>query len=271
MSVAMEQGQDQVEIGGLTVAFRRAGTGPPVILLHGATLDSRAWLRTLDDLSDEFTVVAWDAPGSGRSSDPPESFRLPDFADCLAGFIEALGLDRPHVVGVSFGAALALQLYALHSRVPRTLILVGAYAGWAGSLPPEIVAERLGRAVRSAKRPPAEWARDMVATYFSDKAPADLVDEVVAIVSDCRPVWTRTAAHALAEADLRDTLPDIRVPTLLLNGENDVRSPVTVAEDLQAKIPGSRLVVVPEVGHVVDLEAPERFRAEIREFMRTAT
>ena len=266
-----EVGEGQVEIGGRTIAFRRAGSGPPVVLVHGATVDSRAWIPTIHDLAGTFTVVAWDAPGAGRSSDPPESFRLPDFADCLAGFIDEVGLDRPHVVGVSFGAALALQLYQRHPAVPRTLTLVGAYAGWAGSLPREIVDERLRRAIQNAERPPASWAPEMVATYFSEAAPTNLIDEVVAIVSDCRPVWIRTAAYALAEADLRDALPEIGVPTLLLNGENDVRSSVTVAQDLRSKIPGSRLVVVPGVGHAVELEAPERFQAEIREFMRTAT
>ena len=88
-------------------------------------------------------------------------------------FIDEVGLDRPHVVGVSFGAALALQLYQRHPAVPRTLTLVGAYAGWAGSLPREIVDERLRRAIQNAERPPASWAPEMVATYFSEAAPTN--------------------------------------------------------------------------------------------------
>jgi pimeloyl-ACP methyl ester carboxylesterase len=61
-------------------------------------------------LSNEFTVVAWDAPGCGESSDPPDTFRSPDYADCLAGFIEAIGLERPHVAGLSFGSVLTRPL-----------------------------------------------------------------------------------------------------------------------------------------------------------------
>src|SRR2546427_6429206 len=96
--------------------------------------DGREWRRQTDDLSDAFTVVAWDAPGSGRSSDPPESFRMPDYADCLAGFMEALGLRRPCIAGLSFGGALALELYRRHPTIPAALVLAGAYAGWSGSL-----------------------------------------------------------------------------------------------------------------------------------------
>src|SRR5215207_6299493 len=128
----------EVEVSGLRVGYEREGTGPPLVLLHGGFgFDSRSWRRQMDALSDQYTVVAWDAPGCGRSSDPPPTFRLPDYADCLAGFIGALGLSRPHVLGLSFGGALALQLFGQHPAVPRTLILAGAYAGWAGSLPPD--------------------------------------------------------------------------------------------------------------------------------------
>ncbi|MCL7412208.1 MAG: alpha/beta hydrolase [ANME-2 cluster archaeon] len=113
------------------------------MLLHGALSDSREWHRQLDELSDDFTVVVWDAPGCGRSDDLPETFRLPDYADCLAAFIEEIVLVRPHVLGLSFGGGLALELYRRYPAIPRSLILASAYAGWAGSLPPEVVEERL--------------------------------------------------------------------------------------------------------------------------------
>ncbi len=127
---------ETIEVDGLRIAYERAGDGPPLILLHGFVGDGRTlWRPQIEGLSDAFTVVAWDAPGAGRSSDPPEPFGVDAYADCLAGFIEGLGLEEPHVAGLSFGAALALALYRRHPVVPRTLILASAYAGWAGSLP----------------------------------------------------------------------------------------------------------------------------------------
>ena len=81
------------------------------MLLGGFVGDGRStWRRQLADLSDEFTVVAWDVPGSGRSDDPPASFRLPEYADPLAAFMDELGLGRAHVGGLSFGGVLALEL-----------------------------------------------------------------------------------------------------------------------------------------------------------------
>ena len=94
---------DDVEVGGHRIASERKGDGPPLVLLHGWPIDGREWRRQLEGLSDEFTVVAWDARGAGRSTDPLETFRLSDWADCLAAFIEALGLERCHLGGLSWG------------------------------------------------------------------------------------------------------------------------------------------------------------------------
>lgn len=260
---------DEIEVGGLRIAFERRGEGPALVLLHGGYgLDSRQWRRQLDGLSDEFTVVAWDAPGAGRSSDPPEGFRLPDYADCLAGLVEALGLERPHVCGLSFGGGLALELYRRHPTVPRTLVLAGAYAGWAGSLPPEVVAERLERALGEAELPPEEWLPGYIPGMLTEAAPQEMVDEVLSIMSGVHPVGMRVALRAFAEADLREVLPRIDVPTLLLYGELDRRSPLPVAEALHDRIPGSMLMVLPGVGHLSNVEAADSFNREVRDFLR---
>jgi pimeloyl-ACP methyl ester carboxylesterase len=83
---------EMVEVNGLHIAYERAGSGPALVLLHGYVGDGpTTWGRQLDGLSDEFTVIAWDAPGAGRSTDPPERFGLDGYADCLAGFLKELG------------------------------------------------------------------------------------------------------------------------------------------------------------------------------------
>jgi pimeloyl-ACP methyl ester carboxylesterase len=259
---------DRLEIQGLRIAYERAGEGPPLVLLHGYVGDGRGtWHRQIDDLSDAFTVVAWDGPGMGRSSDPAESFRLPDFADCLAGFVNALGLERPHVVGLSFGGGLALELYRRHPTIPASLVLAGAYAGWAGSLPPEVVEERLQQALELSDLPPDRFADAVLASMFSESVSKARIEEFAANVSEFHPVGLRAMARSFAEADLRDVLPRIGVPTLLLYGDRDVRAPLHVAEALHAAIASSKLVILPGVGHVSSIEAPERFNAEVRSFL----
>lgn len=260
---------DRVEVDGLTIAFERRGQGPTLVLLHGGLSDHREWRWQIDGLSDGFTVGAWDGPGCGDSSDPPETFRMSDYADSLAGFIEAIGIERPHVLGLSWGSTLALELYRRRPDIPRTLLLASAYAGWAGSLPPDVVAGRLEAALRDLALPPTDFVRPFIPTLLTKRASAEMIDELVALMSEFHPVGARAMLHSMAEADLREVLPTIAVPTLLLYGEEDQRSPLTVAAEMHATIPGSSLVVLPEVGHQSNIEAPERFNTAVRDFLRT--
>ena len=259
----------QVEIRGMRIVYERSGVGPPLVLLHGLVGNGRStWQRQLADLSDEFTVVAWDAPGAGRSADPPAWFRMPDYADCLAEFVHALGLNHPHVAGLSFGGALALELSRRWPRMPTSLTLAGAYAGWGGSLPPNVVKHRLSHSLQLSELPAAEFAAAVLPTLFSTSAPRKRVEAFAASVAKFHPNGFRAMALASADADLRDVLPRIDVPTLLLHAEADVRAQRFVAEALHASIPSSTLIVLSGIGHVSSVEAPERFNEAIRPFLR---
>ena len=257
----------RVDVDGLAIAYERAGAGPPLVLLHGGFSDHRTWRRQLESLSHEWTVVAWDAPGCGASSDPPANFALGDFADCVAGLVDAVGLERPHLGGLSFGAGLALKVYERHPQLSRSLVLAGAYAGWGGSLPPEEVEARLARAVADAEKPPEQWVESYLPTFFAGDVSQEALDETVAMMLDTRPAGMLPMLRAFAEADLRPMLSRVSVPTLLLYGDADVRSPLAVAEELHAEIPTSRLVVLPGVGHASHVEAPSTFDAEVRRFL----
>jgi pimeloyl-ACP methyl ester carboxylesterase len=258
---------DTVEVDGLRVGYERAGQGPPVVLLHGYVGDgATTWRGQLEGLSDRFTVVAWDAPGAGGSSDPPESFGLAGYADCLAGFIGRLGLERPHMVGLSFGGALALELYRRYPGVPATLVLASAYAGWGGSLPAEVTAQRLRQALALSELSGEEFVGTLLPTMFSEGTAPEAVAAFGASMRSFHPAGFRAMARASA-GNVREVLGRIEVPTLLVYGDQDVRAPLAVAEDLHAAIPGSRLVVLPGVGHACSIEAPDEFNRVVRDFL----
>ncbi|MGW6706656.1 alpha/beta fold hydrolase [Streptomyces sp. NPDC054956] len=257
-----------VQVGGVEVAYARAGQGPPLVLVHGAGWDGRMWQPQLSDLADEFTVVAWDEPGAGRSCDLPAGFGLADFAHCLAAVIEALGLGPAHVAGLSWGGTVVLELYRHHPGLVRTLILADTYAGWKGSLPPEEVAARVEGTERMLAAP-RERFDPAVPGLFAGDPPAAFVPLLGAMDEDVRPETLGAELFLMAETDQRDLLPTITVPTLLLWGELDVRSPLSVAHAFEDAIADTELVVLPGAGHVSNLEAPERFNHAVRAFCRT--
>ena len=262
---------EHVDVGGTRIAYIRAGSGPPLVMVHGAPADSRTWQWMLPDLARDHTVVAWDAPGFGQSSDIDDTWRAEQFADALAAFIAALGLERPHLVGHSFGTMVALSLFRQHRAVPGSLVLVGGYAGWAGSLPPNEVARRLQMFLAMAELGD-EFDPKSYPGLFSELIPADREIALTTMMRDnVRPATIRAAGYIGAETDLRPVLPTIDIPTLVLHGAADARSPLANAEALHAAIPNSQLVVLPELGHACVVEDPEACSAEIRRFVNTVS
>jgi pimeloyl-ACP methyl ester carboxylesterase len=225
------------------------------------------WRPQLAALADEFTVVAWDEPGAGRSSDVHADYTLADYADCLAALIGALHLGSAHVAGLSWGGTVALELYRHHPELVATLILIDTYAGWKGSLPEAEVRARVDGVRRMVAA--AEDAFDpTLPGLFAGDPPADLVPLLEAMAADVRRQSMKTALLLMAETDQRDLLPGIAVPTLLVWGELDARSPLSVARQFEDGIADAKLVVIPDAGHMSNLEQPELFNDAVRDFCR---
>jgi pimeloyl-ACP methyl ester carboxylesterase len=256
-----------VQASGLEIAYERVGEGPPLVLVHGAAEDGRVWRPQLVALADEFTVVAWDEPGAGRSSDVPAGFNLGDYTSCLAAVIEAVGLGPAHVAGLSWGGTVVQELYRHDPGLVATLILIGAYAGWKGSLPADEVAARV-EGVRQMLAAPAEAFDPTLPALFAGEPPAAFVPLLEEVAADVRAESLRTQLRLMAEADERDLLPRIAVPTLLIWGELDTRSPLEVARQFQAAIPETELVLIAGAGHVCHLERPEQVNEAMRRFCR---
>ncbi len=189
------------------------------------------------------------------------------YADCLRGLVESLGLDGVNVLGLSFGGALAIELSRRHPDIPKTLILVSAYVGWPGSLPADVADQRLAQAMVLADHAPDEFVAALLPTMFVEGAADDVVAEFGESIRAFHALGFRAMARAAAE-NLRGALPAIGVPTLLLNGADDVQAPLPVAEDLEASIAGSTLVVFPNAGHLCNVDAANDFNNAVRTFLR---
>ena len=266
------QGTDKsmlrININGLSVAYRQAGHGPALVLLHGFSIDSRVWKPQLDDLSRDFTVIAWDAPGAGQSADPPQPFTLIDWADCLAGLLDSIGVKKAHILGLSWGGILAQQFYQRHPRFVLSLILADSYAGWKGSLPAPIPQERLATCLSDASLPPGEFVPKYLPGMFSDFVSKNVLDELASIMAEFHPIGFGLMAITSENTDTRYLLPVIRVPTLLIWGEFDKRSPINVAHQFRDAIPASKLVIISNAGHVSNLEQPAQFNKIVRDFCK---
>ena len=185
----------------------------------------------------------------------------------LRQLLDVLGLDRPTVVGQSFGTVYALALYRQRPQAVGALVLVSAYAGWAGSLSAEETERRIRQTERDMSAPVEQTIEKWLPTLLTPAASPDVVELVATMMRNFRPTGVRPAVTALGAADLRDVLTTIAVPTLLIYGDADVRSPAdVVGRNMHTRIPGSTLVVIPDAPHMVNLEQPEALNTAIRRF-----
>ena len=190
---------------------------------------------------------------------------MADWVACLIGFLDAIGVGRAHVVGLSWGGILAQELARWRpDRIDR-LVLADTYAGWKGSLPADVCAARLERCEADSFLSPGELVPRWVPEMFTPTAPPALLAELSAIFADFHPHGFRLMAKTSCDTDTTAVLPSIEA--LLLWGEDDRRSPLAIAGGMHARSPRSELVVIPGAGHVSNMERPDAFNAELRRFL----
>jgi pimeloyl-ACP methyl ester carboxylesterase len=195
------------------------------------------WRRQLEDLAQDFRLIAWDAPGTGDSSYPPNTFTI-DWADCLAGFLDALGVGEANLVGLSWGGLLAQEFDRLYpSRVLR-LILAGTYAGWLGSLGPPVAQARLKRCEGESDLPADEFVARWVPVEFFHDAGIDLAQEMANVISSFHPAGFRLMAKSLAEADTTVSWSRLRDPSCSSGGRRTGAPPSSWPSTSVASSPG---------------------------------
>jgi pimeloyl-ACP methyl ester carboxylesterase len=278
-----ESSMQFVRIHGHDVAYRTAGEGPVVVLIHGIAGSSATWARVLPGLSQRHTVVAPDLLGHGESAKPRGDYSLGAYASGIRDLLAVLGHDRATFVGHSLGGGIAMQLaYQFPDRCER-LVLVGS-----GGLGREV-----GTLLKVLSAPGMEYVLPLVLTRGLHDVAATVGRFVgrsgVRANSLLQEIWDsytrltdaraqRAFVHTIRavidpsgqRVSARDRLYlAAEVPTLIVWGARDGVIPVAHAHVAHELIPGSRLEIIDDAGHFVPLERPERFVALLHDFLTT--
>jgi pimeloyl-[acyl-carrier protein] methyl ester esterase len=256
-----------------TLHHEDAGAGAPVVLVHGWSLSSAAFADELAFLSRGRRAVAPDLRGHGRSSPPPSAFGLRDLARDLAALFEALALDRAVLLGWSLGALVALAAAPLLRARLAALVLVSgtprftAGDGWPHGLPARSVEGLALRVRRDAPRAVARFFDGMFVDGELDGAGRARVEAVRAAVPPAHPAALLSGLDVLAREDLREALPALDLPVLLVHGDRDPVCPPGASRAMAAAIPRARLVELPGAGHAPFLSRPGPFRDALASFL----
>jgi len=281
--ISSESPMQLVRIHGHYVAYRTAGEGPVVVLIHGIAGSSATWARVMPGLAERRTVVAPDLLGHGESAKPRGDYSLGAYASGVRDLLAVLGHDRATFVGHSLGGGIAMQLaYQFPERCER-LVLVGS-----GGLGREV-----GTLLKVLSAPGMEYVLPLVLTRGLHDVAATVGRFVgrsgVRANSLLQEIWDaytrltdtraqRAFVHTIRavidpsgqRVSARDRLYlAAEVPTLIVWGARDRVIPVAHAHVAHELIPGSRLEIVDDAGHFVPLERPERFVAVLDDFLST--
>jgi pimeloyl-ACP methyl ester carboxylesterase len=267
MGAALMATRETVTVNGIDISYVRAGEGRPLVMLHGIGGNATQFQHQFGDLTGDWTLIAWDAPGYGGSDDPSDDWLMADYAAALAGLLDELGLDRVTLLGQSWGGVLAQTFVGRYPERVRALVLSDTSMGGRSQPDDQRLAALDARLAALETMTPAELAVARAPAIVGPNPSADILREAETMMAQIRPSGYRRAAIALAEADTRAVHSGITVPTLILAGEHDGIVPPDTAAALQSAIPGAQLVTIPGVGHLSGQEDPASYNAALRSFM----
>ncbi len=262
--------REVVNVNGIEISYLRAGDGPPLVMLHGIGGNATQFQHQLDALADAWTVIAWDAPGYGNSSDPGGDWLMADYAAALAGMLDALGLAQIRLLGQSWGGVLAQTFIGLFPERVRALVLSDTSMGGRSQPEAERLASLNARLSALESMTPTEMAAARTPALLGPNPTTTASREAEAMMAQIRPTGYRRAAIALAEADTRAVHAHNHAPPLILAGEHDRIVPPSTAAALHAAIPDSQLITIPHTGHLSGQEDPVAYNAALRRFLEQA-
>ncbi len=261
----------QVEVDGLTINYDVQGEGEPLLLIPYLSADHASYAFQLPAYTEHFRCIALDLPGSGESDKPPGPYSTERYADQVAAFLGAVGVEQAHVAGVSLGAGVAMHLAGRHPTRVRSLSLHSAW-GTSDSYLKTVV--ELWRTLASSLSTVADTVIEAIFPLcFTPEmyvTRPDFVDSLKDFVRG-RPAQPLEAFLAQTEAalahDANAVLHEIGAPTLITFGARDLVCSTRFAEPLMSGIGGSELVVFEQLSHAGLHEDPDTFNRATLDFL----
>jgi pimeloyl-ACP methyl ester carboxylesterase len=250
---------------GRRLAYREAGSGPPIIFLHGLGGNSASWEPQFDAFASSHRVIAWDMPGFGDSELMPLATTR-DYSTLALRFMDALGIDRAIGVATSYGTMILADLAAANPGRIRAMVFACGVTGMAH------LDNRERARLRDVRRSDLErlgqrkFAEQRNATYVKGGG-ATLVARVVDLAGSATTEGYLQAYSAMTESNIFESIPAITVPALVLAGRDDPIAKATDCERVARALPQAQYRCIDNCGHYVNLEQAETFNCLLGDFL----
>jgi len=259
-----------VKVGDVNIYYEVHGEGEPLALITGLGLDLTSWMLQIPEFSKKYRVIVFDNRGAGRTSAPDTPYSIEMMADDTVGLLDALNIEKAHILGVSMGGRITQELTLKYPQRVESLILAATSAKM-----PFREKHIFDTAVRMAQEGVSRETsiRYLLPWVFTDKffeSPEQIQMVINVMLANPYPQPAYAFARQLAacgEHDTQDRVGQITAPTLVLVGREDILVPVKLSEELAAGIPNAELVVLEGGGHAFSLEIPDKFNQAVLDFL----
>jgi pimeloyl-ACP methyl ester carboxylesterase len=255
-----------LENQGARIYWDEQGKGDPVLLIMGLGYPSYLWHRTRPTLKERYRTIALDNRGSGQSDAPPGSYSIGLMASDAAAALDAAGVERAHVFGLSMGGMIAQEFALQYPARVRSLILGCTAPGGPNAVRAE---KRVTEILMARDMSPEEAARAMRPYIYDSATPLDRIEEDLAIRRQWfpRPEAYMAQLQGIFAWEAYSRLERIAAPTLVIHGQSDQLVPAGNGELIASKISGAKLVMLPHASHIFTTDQPEASRQAIMDFL----
>jgi pimeloyl-[acyl-carrier protein] methyl ester esterase len=256
---------------GYSIWYEEIGTGRPIIYIHGWCMSSEVWKFQQNGLSDTFRVITFDLKGHGNSTQQMDGFQIKECAEDLAELMEYLDVHDVIIAGWSLGATIAIEACLLCKERLYALILISGTPKFVQTVDfphglPQADADGMATKVnRNIRRALDGFIARIIAPGEDDSG---LVHKFLSSVPAPSSYVALQALDALVEADMRDCISLIDIPTLIINGDSDIICLPEASEFMTLRIPRSEQIVFSECGHVPFITQSSKFNLCIKEYIR---
>ena len=256
----------QIAANGIDIHYELAGPAEAPVVMLSNSLGTRLemWDPQMPAVSQRYRVLRYDSRGHGESAAPPGPYSIELLAEDAVGLLDALGIERVHFCGLSMGGMVGQALAARHPERLRSLTLCSTACHMEAK---HLWDERIKLA---GERGMAALADAVVERWFTESyrtEPSIVVERVRQMILDTPARGYAACCGAIRDMDLRETIRAIRLPTQIIVGADDPATPPAKAEEIRERIEGSKLEVIPDAAHLLNIEQDVAFDASLRAFL----